>query len=63
MRQREPTQSSQIRTETERMHLFTADHLNGVSDIEEGYVTETDITTKTVTYTKGDYWGSSCRRI
>ena len=29
--------------------------LKSVSDIEEGYVTETDFTSKTVTYTKGDY--------
>lgn len=31
--------------------------LKAVSDVEEGYVTEVDITSKTVTYAKGDYMG------
>lgn len=31
--------------------------LKAVSDVEEGYVTEVDITSKTVTYAKGDYKG------
>ena len=35
--------------------LVYSGSLKSVSDIEEGYVTETDFTSKTVTYTKGDY--------
>lgn len=37
--------------------LVYSGSLKAVSEIEEGYVTETDITSKTVTYTKGDYMG------
>ena len=37
--------------------LVYSGSLKSVSDIEEGYVTETDITSKTVTYAKGDYMG------
>ena len=35
--------------------LVYSGSLKAVSEIEEGYVTETDITSKTVTYAKGDY--------
>ena len=35
--------------------LVYSGSLKSVSDIEDGYVAETDFTSKTVTYTKGDY--------
>ena len=51
------TQLSQISDGDGTDALVYNGSLKAVSEIEEGYVTEVDITSKTVTYAKGDYMG------